>query len=145
MSQKIFSFDTLIPGEEVGRKEIVVTEELIKRHADAIGADRAWYLQDSPFGGIIAPPTLFVSETLKVVDDHYGRFGSIHAKQVWEFKKPVKLGDRVKVVVKIADKYVKRERAYVVFEFIAAGQDGEEYCRGLHTSLISMKKLLRSS
>jgi len=127
-------------GEELGRKEILITDELIRTCANAIESNHPLYFEDSPFGGRIAPPTIFDNETLRILDEQYERFGSIHAKQAWEFKNPAKLGKKVTVTVKLADKYIKRGRNYIVMELVAVDEDGVEICRGRHTSLMSLKK-----
>mgnify|MGYP003589610134 CR=1 FL=1 len=137
--KKKFSYETIDVGEELGRKEILITDEMIRTCAGAIESARPWYFEDSPFGGRIAPPTIFDNETLRMLDENYERFGSIHAKQAWEFKNPARLGKKVTVTVRLVEKYVRRDRPWIVMELLAGDEDGVEVCRGRHTSLMSMK------
>ena len=74
-----------------------------------------------------------------MLDENYERFGSIHAKQAWEFKNPARLGKKVTVTVRLVDKYVRRDRPWIVMELLAVDEDGLEVCRGRHTSLMSLK------
>lgn len=137
--KKKFTYETVRVGEELGRKEILITDEMIRVCADAIESPHRWYFEDSPFGGRIAPPTIFDNDTLRMLDENYERFGSIHAKQAWEFTNPARLGKKVTVTVRLIEKYIKRDRPWIVMELLAVDEDGLEVCRGRHTSLMSLK------
>lgn len=138
--KKKLSYQNIEVGEELGKKEVLITDEMIRACADAIETKHPWYFEDSPFGGRIAPPTIFDNDTLRMLDENYDRFGSIHTRQVWEFKNPAKLGKRITLNARIIDKYIKRGRGYVTMELEAVDEDGLEICRGKHTSLISLEK-----
>ena len=138
--RKTFDYETVEIGEVLGRKEVVITDEMVRRCAGAVESTHPWYLEDSPFGGRIAPPTIFDNDTLRMLDERYERFGSIHAKQAWEFVRPARIGDRVRLTVRLVDKYVRRHRPYIVMELTAVGEDGAEICRGRHTSLMTLGK-----
>ncbi len=127
-------------GEKLGQKEILITDEMILACANAIESNHSWYFEDFPLGGRIAPPTIFDNDTLRILDENYERFGSIHAKQAWEFKNPARLGKKATFTVRLIDKYIKRERNYIVMELVAMDEDGLEICRGRHTSLMSLKR-----
>jgi len=137
--KKKFSYETVEVGQELGKKEVVITDEMIRTCAGAIESSHPWYLEDSPFGGRIAPPTIFDNDTLRVLDENYDRFGSVHAKQAWEFKNPAKVGKKVTLTVRLTEKYVKRGRGWIVMEMVAVDEDGLEICRSKHTSLMSLK------
>jgi 3-hydroxybutyryl-CoA dehydratase len=136
--RKIFDFDTVQVGEILGRKEILISDALIRTCANAIGSTHPWYLEDSPFGGRIAPPTIFDNESLNMLDEQYERFGSIHARQAWDFEYPARLGKKVTLTVTIEDKFVKRQRPYIVMSLTAVDDDGITLCRSKHTSLMTL-------
>ena len=136
--RKPFSYETIEVGEELGRREILITDELIQTCAHAIESTHPWYFEVSPFGGRVAPPTIFDNDTLRMLDEQYERFGSIHTKQSWEFKNPARVGKTVTLTVHVVDKYMRRERHYIVMELVATDEDGLEICRGKHTSLMSL-------
>lgn len=133
-----FSAATIAVGEELGRREIAVTGDLVATCAGAIESARDWYCGESPWGGPIAPPTFFDNDTLRLLDERYERFGSIHARQSWEFLRAVKLGERITVIVRVVDKFEKRGGDYVVMELVALDAQGSPVCRGLHTSLVTL-------
>lgn len=138
--RKPFNYDTIHIGEILGEKEVLITDEMIRTGAQAIESTHAWYFEDSPYGGRIAPPTIFDNDTLRILDEGYERFGSIHAKQAWEFTYPARLGKKVKLTVRVVDKYVRRDRPYLVMELVAVDEDGLELCRSTHTSLMTLQK-----
>ena len=99
--RKQFNYETIEIGEILGQKDVLITDEMVQTSAHAIESIRPWYFEDSPFGGRIAPPTIFDNDTLNILDEAYQRFGSIHAKQAWEFKNPLRVGKRVSARSKI--------------------------------------------
>lgn len=90
----------------------------------------------SEWGGLIAPPT---GATM------YGRkagggprkvpAGGVHAKQYYEFHHPARVGDTLTCQTTIIDKYIKRERKYVVQETVTRNQDGQIICVARGTSI----------
>ena len=142
--RKQFDYDTIQIGEVLGRQEILISDEMIRTCANAIESSHPWYLEDSPFGGRIAPPTVFDNVSLNMLDEQYERFGSIHAGQAWAFEYPARLGKKVTVTVAIADKFIRRERPYIVMELTAVDDEDITLCRGRHTSLMTLKKEVTS-
>ena len=138
--RKTFDYDSIEIGEILGRKEVLITDEMVQTSAHAIESTRSWYFDNSPYGGRIAPPTIFDNDTLNILDEAYQRFGSIHAKQAWEFNNPVRVGKKVNLTVKVIDKYIKRERPYLIMELVAVDEDGLEICRSVHTSLMTLQR-----
>lgn len=138
--RKTFDYETIEIGEVLGRKEVLITDEMVRTCAHAIESTHPWYFEDSPYGGRIAPPTIFDNDTLNMLDEQYERFGSIHAKQAWEFKHPARVGKKVTLTVRVIDKYVRRERPYIIMELVAVDEDGLEICRGKHTSLMRLHR-----
>lgn len=138
--RKTFDYDTIEIGEILGQKKVLITDEMVQTSAHAIESSRSWYYEGSPYGGRIAPPTIFDNDTLNILDEQYQRFGSIHAKQAWEFINPLRVGKRVSLTVKVIDKYYKRDRPYLVMELMAVDEDGVEICRSIHTSLMTLQR-----
>ncbi len=138
--RKTFDYDAIHVGEILGRREVLISDELIRTCATAIETSHPWYLENSPFGGRIAPPTVFANDTLDLLDEQYERFGSIHVGQSWEFRHPARMGKRVMLTVTLVSKYMRRERPYIVMEMDATDEDGVHLCCGTHISLMTMNK-----
>lgn len=137
---KTFTYEDLEVGEDLGTRTIAITDELIREYTEVIESDHEGYRTASPFGIRIAPPTILDNEALRMIDAAYARFGSIHAKQVWDFRKPIAAGARIQVNVRIAGKFVKRDKGWFVMELTARDELGEIVCTGRHTSVVSLVK-----
>jgi hypothetical protein len=57
-------------------------------------------------------------------------YGNLHAKQEWELFHPIMVGDTVTTHSLIVDRYIKRDREYVVKEVTCFGPDGRFLQRG---------------
>jgi acyl dehydratase len=135
---KVFDYETLEVGEDLGTRTIRITDDLVREYTSLIETDHPWYRETSPYGGRIAPPTIFDNETLRMIDTVYARFGSIHAKQSWDFRKAVRVGATIRVNVRLAEKFVKRDKGWMVLELTAIDESGDVVCRGRHTSAVSL-------
>ena len=120
-------------GHEITPVEMVITEEMVERHAWANDDYNPWYIKDSPFGGCIASPTFLSYDTDIMIWNHFvlpeGK--GIWAKQKFEFIRPLKVGNKIKITGKIVDKVAKRGRDHISFEFSVTEEDGTEVVRML--------------
>lgn len=119
---------------------MLISDAMIRSCAQAIESSHPWYFEDSPYRGRIAPPTIFDHDTLRMRDEQYERFGSIHAKQAWEFFYPARLGTKVTLTVRVVDTYIRRNRPYLVMELVAVDEEGLTLYRSTHTSPMTFQK-----
>lgn len=61
--------------------------------------------------------------------------GGIHAKQAIRFHRPLTVGETLGIQARVVDKYVRKERPYVVSDFEARGSDGSLAASGRITSI----------
>ena len=61
--------------------------------------------------------------------------GGIHAKQNYEFYHLARVGDVLTCRTTITDKYIRRERKYVVQETVTTNQDGQVICIARGTTI----------
>ncbi|WP_112664433.1 MaoC family dehydratase [Microvirga flavescens] len=61
--------------------------------------------------------------------------GGIHAKQAIRFHRPLAVGETLGIQARVVDKYVRKERPYVVSDFEARGSDGGLAASGRITSI----------
>lgn len=113
-------------GEELGPAVVHVDEHAIKAFAFCQDDYHPWYLEESPFGGRVAPPGLLANELLLVYYHQYRQEEclNIHTHERLDFHHPVRLGDTVTIRGRYIDKYVRRDKGYVVVEAEARGADG---------------------
>lgn len=123
--------DRVYVGMDCGRREYVITAELVQQYADAVQDYHPWYFGDSPFGGPVAPALIRHSEVY--VDRRWylpNIYGNLHAKQEWELFAPILVGERIVAHSLVVDRYVKRGREYVVNEVLFFGEDTRLRLRG---------------
>lgn len=61
--------------------------------------------------------------------------GGIHAKQALRFHRPLCVGETLSLQAEVVEKYVRKERPYIVADFEARGSDGELVASGRITSI----------
>lgn len=114
-------------GQDLGIERHSITPELVRWYIDTIGDNHPWYTGTSPFGGPVAPALLIHNPAYGGQGDGGGlrrserwylpnRYGNLHAKQQWEFFRPVPVGETLTSRAIIVDRYLKRDREFVTAE-----------------------------
>ena len=123
--------DEVYVGLDCGRREYVISPQIVQEYADAVQDHHPWYFGPSPFGGPVAPGLIRHSEMY--VDRRWylpNIYGNLHAKQEWELFAPILVGERISAHSWVIDRYSKRGRDYVVNEVLFLGDDGRVHVRG---------------
>jgi hypothetical protein len=104
------TYDEIEVGKPLGTITETVGAELAARLAGPIG---------EPVGATVVPPAVFPVLFLKALRRSLGGIpnGGVLAKQEFEFGPPLAVGAEVEIDTWVSDKYVRRERPYVVVEF----------------------------
>lgn len=127
----------------IGRKSEVYVYEVekghIRRFAEAVGDDCPLYVdeqfaQETPYKGIIAPPTFATTLTmgqpgpLRGVEGFEGR-RVLHGEQEFIFHRPMRPGDKYWVQSEITDVYDKTGRtgrmSFIVTDTVARNINGD--------------------
>lgn len=105
-------------GKDLGFATLPVTAERVDWFIETIGDAHPWYVSDSPFGGPVAPALIYHNPGYERLDNWYlpHRYGNLHAKQAWEFFRPMPVGSTLRAHAFVADRYLKRDRDFVVME-----------------------------
>lgn len=118
-------------GRDYGARQVEVTPDLVRHYAESVGDHNPWYIGDSPFGGPVAPALVLHSEVYRDLAWYLpNMYGNLHAKQEWELFHPIMVGDTVTTHSLIVDRYIKRDREFVVKEVTCFGPDGRILNRG---------------
>ena len=118
-------------GRYYGEHQIEVTPELVRHYCQSVDDFHPWYSGDSPFGGPVAPALLLHSDVYRFGGWYLPRlYGNLHARQEWELFQPLMVGETVATRSVIVDRYLKRDREYVVNEVSCFGADGRLLNRG---------------
>ena len=127
---KEWSYENVQVGEEFTSTQLLITPELIEDYLYAVDNDDPLFAPDPESGEQLAPPTIAGNQVLSLRKEKYVVRGGLHAKQEFEFLRPIKAGMRVWSKGKIVDKYWRRGKGYVVTEFVTMDENGVELVRG---------------
>jgi Thioesterase superfamily len=111
-------FDDLVVGRRFGPYDEWVSAAMADRLRSEVGVVHA---------GRLAGPGVFPVLFLKVLRRAMGGIPSetVLAKQEFEFHAPVPVDTEVRCATWVGEKYVRRNRSYVVIEFEIHNADGE--------------------
>lgn len=139
-------YEKIVVGEELPVMELVVDEDIQGKYLVAVQDDNPWYYRESPWGSAITHhSTLDDSPMVAVCQKYEYPFGWVHAKQDTEFINPLPLGKPVRITSRIVDKYVKRERGYIVVESLVIDQDGMEIMRLRNYGMIDDQRVRQAA
>jgi acyl dehydratase len=125
------SEDEVYVGKDLGGREIEISPSLIEDYVRATGDRHPFYTEGIPGGQAIAPALILVNE----VYAHPGwylpnYFGNLHARQEWAVLRPLCARERARTRCAVIDRYVKRDREYIVNESLVFDAAGRLACRG---------------
>ncbi len=130
-------FDEIVIGEEIPTKPCTLTREMIQEYAESIEDHNPLYFDEeyakrSPFGGLIAPPTIHALLLFECTldEDDCRATGVINMGQTWSYNLPARPGDTITLKRTLRDKHVRRNRLWVQHENVFTNQDGAVICSG---------------
>ena len=110
---KVFDYDKVEIGEPLGSYEYVLTQEMLDNFRASVDDP------DAPF------PTLAVKHDATALNMVYDdTTGGVNAGNEVEFFNPPVPGKKILVTGRIADKYMRRDKPYLVIEATATDEDG---------------------
>lgn len=128
----LLTYDSVEVGTEFPPYVYRLSEETVKDYVRAI-QDRhplfndPDYAQRLGYRGVVAPPTTAaIYATRAHKQSRKLPPGGIHAKQMFRFLRPVYPGDTLISTARVVDKYIKKEKRYVVIEVETRNQDGDK-------------------
>lgn len=134
-SRKVW--DDIVPGEDRPTIPYTLTLEDIQRYCRAVGEDHPLYFDEefakkSRYGGLIAPPSIHILLMFSCTptDDWMRSPGTVNAGQSWSYNMPARPGDAITLKARALDKFIKRERLFVIHDNVFLNQHGEVICTG---------------
>jgi hypothetical protein len=110
---KVFNYDAAKIGEELGSYEYLLTQEMVNTFRAAVGDPEAAF------------PTLGVKHDATALAMVYeDNTGGVNAGNEVEFFNAPIAGKKIKVTGRIHDKYLRRDKPYLVIEATATDEDG---------------------
>src|SRR6266478_232049 len=125
MASEIFEPSEVYVGRDFGGHEHQITSDSIGNYIAGTGDHHPWYQGDSPLRGPIAPALILHSAVFRTHDWYLPNvFGNLHARQEWDGFAAIRPGDRLHSRRVIIDRYVRRDRDYVVNECLIFNDAG---------------------
>ncbi len=131
------TWDDIVPGELRPTIPYLLTREAIQKYCRSVGETNPLYLDEeyarkSRFGGLIAPPSIHILLMFACTpaDDWMRSPGTINAGQQWFYNVPARPGDTIRMVGRALDKFVKKERLFVVHDNVFYNQHEQVICSG---------------
>ncbi len=97
-------------GMESESRTAEIERGAIRRFAEAVGDSNPIFNDEAaarhtPFGGMIAPPTFCrsISAAIPDIKLNMPQFRGLDGGSEWEYFEPIRVGDRITVVSKVAD------------------------------------------
>ena len=110
---KIFSYETIEIGEELGSYDYILTQKMVDAFRTSV---------DDPDASF---PTLGVKHDARAFAMVYtDPIGTVNAGNEVEFFNPPIVGKKIIVKGRVADKYLRRDKPYIVIEATATDEDG---------------------
>lgn len=126
MTTQLYDEKEVYVGRDFGGFDFAIDATAVENYIAATGDDNPWYRGPSPLGEPVAPALILHSAVFRTYAWYLPNiFGNLHARQEWQGFAPIRIGDRLHTRSVIIDRYVKRDREYVVNECLilnAAGQ-----------------------
>jgi hypothetical protein len=125
-------WEALPIGLEMGPLEIVLDNNTIEERVELV----RWENREPLDKLGVTPPGITIGNHARMKFMAWPDLrASIWAKSEHEFLKPIKVGSRIYIRGKIVDKYVKRDRNYVVADYETVDEDGEVLMRSRETAI----------
>lgn len=130
-------WDEVVPGEARPTVPYTLTLEAIQRYCRSVGDLNPLYFDEeyakkSRWGGLIAPPSIhpLLVFGCTPIDDFMRSPGTINAGQSWSYNEPARPGDVITLQAKALDKFIKKERLFVIHDNVFFNQKGDVICSG---------------
>ena len=143
MSDKELVYDEIEVGREFDPPTLDLTPEAVQKYLQAVEDDTPFYkdqkaAEEAGLGWPVAPPTTAaIFSRTSVLLQKEGKMppGSIHARQEFQFVAPFRPGDTLTTKAKVVEKFVRKDRKWMVIESTTKNQRGETVVIGKMTGI----------
>ncbi len=120
-------FKDIEVGQELGPCEVIPDEEAVRRYCDERDDHNPMYLDTSPYGGPVMPPTFLAYPSGRLLRSRdFDPHACVPARYEQKNINPAKVGKRLILTGRVIDKYTKNGLLHVVVEAQAHDEDGTQ-------------------
>ena len=133
------TFEQLRAGDAIDGRAFAVSRESIRLFCDASLDYNPLHLDDdymkgnfgkTNFGGVIMHGMNNFGLISRMITDWAYPAGAVHRRLETRWVKPVRPGDTITLQARALDKFIKRERLFVVHDNVFFNQNGDVICSG---------------
>ena len=139
------SYGILEVGAEFRSDDQLVRPEDVATYAYAIEDYDPWFFAPGPFGDPIAHPTFLANQALFLRHNHFVVPAGLHARMIYQFESPIRLGVRARTLGKLAEKYMRRNKPYMITKYQTAAEDGALQVSGRFVQMLFKDKTAPAS
>jgi len=118
------TYEDLEIGKDLGSFEWIVSEEDVKKQYTIDDDHHDWFINNSPYGGAIAPPQITYRPPRWLLSRTYNVRG-VSYKWGMENLKEIKPGMKILVTGCISNKWIKNDREFVQYDAEGRDEQGE--------------------
>ena len=130
------TYEVLEVGAEFTSDDRLLRPQDVEAFAFAVDDHDPWFFGAGPFDRPIVHPTLCGNQALFLRHTRYVVPAGLHARMVFRFLRPIELGLRLRTRGRVVDKYERRDKPYMVTEFVTADEAGRELVAGSFTQML---------
>lgn len=132
----IISYDILEIGREFHSDDQLIRPEDVEAYAYAVEDYDPWFFAPGPLGAPVAHPTFLANQALFLRHNHYVVPAGLHARMIYSFDNAIPLGVRARTQGKLVEKYMRREKPYMVTEYRTGTEEGTPLVSGRFVQMI---------
>jgi acyl dehydratase len=129
VAKPALSYEAVEVGQRLGPIRYRVEPEIVRLHLEAVAQEVPPFLADPETGALLMEPGILVRHYMRLLRNHFRVEGAIHARTEITLAGPARAGQTLTVTGRVAEKYIRRGRAYVVVESTTVDEAGREVCR----------------
>ena len=130
------SYDLLNVGMEFRSDDQLIRPEDVAKYAYAIDDYDPWFFEHGPFAGPIAHPTFLANQALFLRHNHFVVPAGLHARMIYKFVAAIPLGVRTRTLGTLAEKYVRRDKPYMVTKYHTETEAGDRLIDGRFVQML---------
>ncbi len=132
----VLRYEAVEAGQRLGPIRYRVDPELVRSHLQAVGQPMPAFLTDPATAAPLIEPGIYARNYMRLLRADFRVEGAIHARAELALKRPARAGQLLTVTGRVAEKYFRRGRPYVVLESATFDENGEEVSRERNTLLL---------
>lgn len=130
------AYDRLRLGEAFRSDDRLIRPQDIEAYGFMVDDFDPLFFEPGPFGAPVAHPTLLANQALFMRHSRYFVPAGLHARMVFDFHSPAHLGARVRTTGELVDKYVRRDKPYMITAYETRDEHGELLTSGRFTQML---------